>query len=291
MMPSRRHSGIGRRSACAGCPPAAGAARPFDGAGAAASRVASSASTSASRGRRAPPAGVVLVGEVARLALTVGVGQGALQELPLVGQVPALVAGRAVRAAPPGRFVDAHDTDLFRLQRTEVAAPAPEENAHAGQGAGAEDDGDDPDERDAAGVGRDEQDRLAVLGHEGLVDVGVGLPGRHHALDLMAHRDGRGGVGLRHREVGAGRAAHAGLEGGGALARRRRRRVQRTAADHQRDDQDGHRQGHAGPERQRGPDAQPPDAPAWSVRAAFRNESRFFCVAGPTSTAVTGRPG
>ena len=33
--------------------------------------------------------------------------------------------------------------------------------------------------------------------------------------------------------------------------------------------------------------AQPLGAPAWSARAAFRNESRFFCVAGPTSTALT----
>ena len=40
---------------------------------------------------------MVLDGEVARITLSIGVGQGSLQELALVGQVPTILARRAAR--------------------------------------------------------------------------------------------------------------------------------------------------------------------------------------------------
>ena len=120
-----------------------------------------------------------------------------------------------------------------------------------------------------------------------LVDVGGGAPRGHHGLDLVAHGDGGRRVRLGDREVRARGAAHRGLDGGGALRRGRRRRVEDATADHQGDGEDEQGEGHAGPQGRADSCPQPFDVRACSALAARRNESRFFCVAGPRSTAVT----
>ena len=145
--------------------------------------------------------------------------------------------------------------------------------------------------RDAAGVGRRQQDGLAVLGHQRLVDVRRRGAGRHHALDLVAHRDGGGRVGLGHREVGArGQRTSASMAAarcatvGGDESSAPLPMIRATARTSERQEppgpragtrRDGHRSGAASALAPR------------SRRAAFRKVSRFFCVAGPSSTAVT----
>ena len=148
-IPTLRHRDIGRRSGSAtrhatlaGWRSAAAASggrcevvarwRWRRGAGVTASSAASSSSTSASRAAsRATSSGVVLVGEVAGLALTIGVAERPAEEVALVGQIPALVAGgRDPWRSHAGRSVDRSRHDLFRLERAELAAPAPEDHAH-----------------------------------------------------------------------------------------------------------------------------------------------------------------
>ena len=224
-MPSRRHNAIGRalglgrrraRRLRAGARTAP----------AAASSAASSASTSASRAGPAPPGarGPRRRGRPPRArgrrppasaAGTRARRSDTSVRRPACGPgAPSGVIRRSSRRRPASRC-RAPNSRLRRQKRTPTPASAPAPSTM----------GMIQIERDAPGVRRHQQDGLAVLGHERLVDVGVRPPGRHHALDLVPHGDGRGGVRLGHREVGARRAAHAGLEGGGALARRRRRGV------------------------------------------------------------------
>ena len=183
--------------------------------------------------------------------------------------------------------VDRHDTCSSSLRASKARLRRQKTTPTPDQGGGTEHQGDDPDERDATRVGRHEQDGLAVLGHQGLVDVGGRAPRSHHALDLVTHGDGGRRVRLGHREVGARGAAHRGLDGGGALRRGRRRRVEDAAADHQGDGERRPGGGPRGPTGARRSCAQPFDVRACCALAARRKESRFAWVAGPRSTAVT----
>ncbi len=98
MMPSRRHNGIGRALGLRWSGPA-GCAPPSDDGAAAFERGQLRLHLGQPGAVARHQECVVLDGEVAGLALTVGVGQGPLQELTLVGQVPAFLARRAIR--PP----------------------------------------------------------------------------------------------------------------------------------------------------------------------------------------------
>ena len=60
-----------------------------------------------------------------------------------------------------------------------------------------------------------------------------------------------------------------------------------AAADDQRHGEDDQRQGHRGPQGQAGRRSATRTHAPGPRRRRFRNESRFFCVAGPTSTAAT----
>ena len=153
-----------------------GSLRPRRAAG---SNAASSASTSASRAESRATRTAWSSSERSPASCSrVRVVEGAVQEVALVGQVPALVVRGSVPSPPPPRDPSTvtrtvssdRSASKARLRRqkttpTPTSAPAPSDQR------------DDPDERDAAGVGRHQQDGLAVLGHEDLVDVGGRPPG------------------------------------------------------------------------------------------------------------------
>ena len=285
-MPIRRHSGSGSRSGPA-----------TSGSGAAAGRRARASEARQLRLHLGQPGrvpghqdGVVLVGEVARLVLPVRVGRATPQEVALVGQVPALVARRIGPRA-------------LHCRRSVAPSPhwPPPPSARRTRGSGARRGRPRPPARrqprtsgmiQMSGTppasGGTKQDGLAVLGHEHLVDVG----GRTGPAATMLSIWCRTAMAVVAFDWATERSVHDGQRTPASMAAARCAAVggavsKSAAADDQRHGQDDQRQGHPGPQRQAGRDAQPRDARACSAWAAARNESRFFCVAGPTSTAVT----
>ena len=194
--------------------------------------------------------GVVLVGQVARLVLAVRVVEGAPQELALVGQVPALVAAadwsgprpppaiRRPSRAPAPRAFSASKARLRRQKTTPTptSAPAPSTSGMIQMS------GTPPASGGTSRMVWPYSDTSTWS------MSAVDRPGRHHALDLVAHGDGRRRVRLGHREVGARGAAHVGLDRGGPLRHRLGRRVEGAAPDDERHGEDDQRERHPRPQ-------------------------------------------
>ena len=186
-----------------------------------------------------------------------GIGDGAEQEIALVVEVPAVIAG-AGAASDVGHGVVGHASPISpaRTHRNltvteigELAGTAHEEHPDEDDGARRQDDGQDPDQGEPPGGGRHQQDGLAVLRHQRLINLTGGATLFHHAQDLVTHGQRRRFIRLGHRDIDTRRAPNTRLDASGALSRRLRCPRKDTAPDQERHHEHDQRQGNAHPQR------------------------------------------